>query len=907
MKTLLIYLFFITSLFGNLHDKSAIVYYGDDISYSYIGIHDYIIIQPKHVDTSTHGFQLYKDKLYAYVSIGEIEKNDPAYTAIDKKWIVTKNKTWNSDVLDIANKQYQEFIFTHQIEPLLKKGFVNFFFDTLDSYHLYTKTQKEKALREKALASFINTVHKRYPKAKIILNRGFEIIDAVHDSITAVLFESYYKGLQGKDLNYCDISNNDRAWLDAQIATIKKYNLDIIAVDYLPYTQKQQAQEIVKKLQKKGFIPYVATKELTSYGITAKNAIKREILTIIDESRLDRILQEAHQHGGTVLQYLGYKQKLYNIAIKPFPDPKKLTQYTGVIIWLQDYVKDTGKYLQWLQKMQKAHIPIIFVNNFGFNANKNDLAFLGINISQGTQPVEKILYQDTIVGYEAQPSLENITNQIHLSLPKSKKLLTYKCKNGATSTPAAITPWGGYIVNTAYMFTVDGENLWVTDPFAFFTQALHLQKLPAPDPTTLNGNRLFFTHIDGDGFVNVVEGTKNKFSAEEIYDKILKHYKIPHSVSVIGAEVEPTGLFPQYANRIEEIAKKIFSLPNVEGATHTFTHPFKWGKVHNNTLDPKYRLKPKNYTFSFDNELKKTLQYINKHFVPKGHKQAQAVFWSGDCAPRVDALSFVYKHNILNINGGDTTITKTAPWLSLIAPYGLERNNFYQIYTGQQNENIYTNDWLGPFWGFKRVVETYELTDTPRRFKPIDIYYHLYSGSKLASIKALKYVFDWVLQQKYIFPIYTSEYIPQVQDFFDVSMANEADQWLVSGLKDLKTLRIDATLYPHTDTNDIISITKHNDAHYFSFDAQETHYFTLKPYKQKIPYVVHANAFIEKSYTKDTTQLHFKAYVPLQITLDIPKGYTVKWSKKPTKIKKKNNLVHYSFTQKQVHCRIQKK
>ena len=37
----------------------------------------------------------------------------------------------------------------------------------------------------------------------------------------------------------------------------------------------------------------------------------------------------------------------------------------------------------------------------------------------------------------------------------------------------------------------------------------------------------------------------------------------------------------------------MFSLPNVEGATHTFTHPFFWAKIKNDNLDPQYRLKVK--------------------------------------------------------------------------------------------------------------------------------------------------------------------------------------------------------------------------------------------------------------------------------------------------------------------------
>jgi hypothetical protein len=39
--------------------------------------------------------------------------------------------------------------------------------------------------------------------------------------------------------------------------------------------------------------------------------------------------------------------------------------------------------------------------------------------------------------------------------------------------------------------------------------------------------------------------------------------------------------------------------------------------------------------------------------LPKGSKKkAQSVFWSGDCTPKVNALSHTYKNQVLNINGG---------------------------------------------------------------------------------------------------------------------------------------------------------------------------------------------------------------------------------------------------------------
>ncbi len=879
MRLLLIVLVLCSALYGSLKDKSAIVYYGNDISYPMVGIHDYIITQPYSIDPYTPGFRLYKDKVYVYVSIGEIDKNIPQYRHIKKKWIKAYNKAWKSDILDITNKEYREFIFKYFIEPLRKKGVQNFFFDTLDSYQMYAKTPSQRHRCENALAGFINEFHRRYPQSKLIVNRGFEIIDRIHDSIEAVLFESYAYGLKGEKLDYASVTEEDRKWLDIQIEKIKKYGKDIIVVDYLPLTRLDiEAPKLVERLRLKGLIPYVSVKSLDIYGYSTKNALKREVLTIISEERLDRILLEAHQYGGTVLEYMGYKQVFYDISTKPLPSTKELRRYAGVIIWLQDYYRNKKRFVKWLNSLRRGGIKFCFVNNFGIELKKNELASLGIVVTKKNKLRKKLLYQAPMMGYEINPPLFTGGDQIALDTSDAVPLLMYKNIDDTVSIPAALTPWGGYIVNEAYMLNVENENIWVTDPFSFFRRALNLQPLIVPDPTTQNGSRLLFTHIDGDGFFSRVEGKKERFAAEEIYEKILKPYKIPHSVSVIGSEIDPKGLYPQYAQDAKRITKEIFSLPNVEPATHTYTHTFFWGKItKDGDLDPRYRLKPKGYHFSLYNELKAPLEYIDTHFLDANStKKARSVFWSGDCSPRLNALSFVYKNNILNINGGDTTIIKTAPWLSRIAPFGLQRSGFTQVYTGQQNENVFTNDWLGPFWGFKRVTQTFELTDSPRRFKPIDVYYHLYSGSKDASLKALQYVFNYALSQKRIFPIYTTEYIPKVQNLYEISIAKEKNKWLVSGMQHLKTIRVDkANFTPSLEHNPgIVGYMHHNDDLYIALDNDtniSSYILDFSKYKTDRnatpPYVISANGYLKRTYDDNTTRFFFSGYVNQKVEL----------------------------------------
>ncbi|MDF1878385.1 endo alpha-1,4 polygalactosaminidase [Sulfurimonas sp. SAG-AH-194-C20] len=885
---LLLFLISLSPLYASLSSKSAMVYYGEKISYSMVGIHEYIIVQPHLTNTYTHGFSLYKDQMYAYVSIGELDRTLDIYKDIKQEWIVAQNKAWKSDVLDLKNREYREFMFKKLIEPARKKGFKNFFFDTLDSYEFYSKTQKQRLVNRAALVSFIEEFHNRYPDSKLILNRGFNIIDEVHEVVEAVLFESYYQGISGENLVYKAVSQKDREWLERHITKIKAYGLDVICLDYLDFTNQDKTLKLAKQIEKRGMIPYISTKDLTRYGVSSKNAIKREIFTLIDSSRTDVTEQGLIINSGVVFEYMGYMQHFHDIN-KGLPKVEKMLHYKGVVIWLQQYYKHPSKMMTWITKLKDKGIKVVFVGNFGVLPTNKFLEPLGIKVDKVTLRKEKIINVDPMMGYEIDPSMS--LSSINITPKNAKPLLRYRMVDRTESTLAALTSWGGYAVGEACINSIGEDNLWVVNPFEFFKKALRLKSLLVPDTTTQNGKRLLFSHIDGDGIMNKVEGDHGYYSGDVILNKILKVYKVPHSVSLIGAEISSDGLYKKESAELMSIAKEMYSLNNVEPATHTYTHPFFWKKIKDDKLDEKYRLKPKGYSFSLQNELSGSLNFLRTKLQPK--REAKSVFWSGDCMPQNNALEYVYKNNILNINGGDTTITDLRPWLSAIAPMGLKRDEYVQVFTGAQNENVYTNNWLGPYWGFKRVVQTFELTNEPLRLKPIDIYYHIYSGSKQASLKALEYVFDWAIQED-VMPIYTSEYIPKVMDYYDVSIANEGKKWLLSGLNDLKTLRVTNDMLDINleESPHVLGVKKEQEITYISLGARSRYLLNLNQTNlNSQSYIISSNAKIDKVVIdKHSTIYNFKAYVGLKV--DFHLSSTCSLSSEPTFMTKEEDANH---------------
>jgi len=328
------------------------------------------------------------------------------------------------------------------IDPQLKRGFKNFFFDTLDSYQLYSANKQQRVENEAALAAFINRFHKRYPTSKLIVNRGFEIIDTIHDSIEAVLFESYYKGVgHTKKQPYKDVSDEDRKWFDFWLAKVRSYHKDIISVEYMsPHDiyLSSLPEKIIQKIQAHGMIPYIANKELDIYGKSSKKVIKREIFTLINESRkLDRIDTAAHRNGALVFEYFGYKQHLHDIH-KGLPKMKYMHQYAGVVVWMEGNFGLKKKLVQWMRKLIQNKIKVVIVNQSGFQFPKEDLSFLGLEVTQTTAQKVAVAYRDKrFIGYEIAPPL--YTSKEHITLKKGRGLLVYHYSDDTNATPVALT------------------------------------------------------------------------------------------------------------------------------------------------------------------------------------------------------------------------------------------------------------------------------------------------------------------------------------------------------------------------------------------------------------------------------------------------------------------------------------
>ena len=609
--------------------------------------------------------------------------------------------------------------------------------------------------------------------------------------------------------------------------------------------------------------------------------LKRTILVLYDsyEDSEERDGFRYNRYAAMVLNHLGMKPRYYDID-QGLPPEDKMEDVYGILTWFRDDVMFGAQdYLNWLKKQIDKGIKVVIMEQIGAEVelfrekdpktkewkekpiplselnqvfNMVGLEFKA-NFMKKTFLLELTHIDSNMMNFERDIKFY-LKSYIHMTSlnPQNKSYFKAKLRGREDSESDLVitTPKGAYVAPGAAIFdaTTDlKQNGWLLNPFKFFSEAFSLGERPKPDYTTLYGNRILYAHIDGDGFNNISYIDRKTFSAEIIYEKILKKYKIPHSVSVVVAEIDPKLLGkPQSI----PLAKKILELPHIEVGSHGYAHPFDW-KEKNVKLKNDFNVIPAMYThgykeINYQKEIEFSTQWINETLL-SSPKKVKTFHWTGSCNPPPEALKIPYEMGLLNINGGDSQFDTNWPTLFGVAPLTRQSGSYIQFLSSNANENIYTNLWKGPFYGYKRVIETFKNTDQPRRLSPMDIYYHYYSGEQLSALKSLEMVYDYTLSQPHI-AVFPSQYLGVARGFLETSIEKIKDGWLISNNKDLRTMRFDEAENKYPDfekSKGIIGFIHHNQSLYVHLDDSATHSIFLTDKKPTSAYLKSSNVLIK--------------------------------------------------------------
>lgn len=564
-----------------------------------------------------------------------------------------------------------------------------------------------------------------------------------------------------------------------------------------------------------------------------------------------------HRQAEMPLNHLGYRLEYHDIR-SGLPNLQVRSDVIGVITWFasNELVPSPQGYLRWAIQLMDAGKKFAVIGNPGFYPEGNQIALsaeiaqfwhrLGVRESGRfiTRTYDLQMIVDAKVG-EFERRYKGILPGFRELYPLSPTTKTHvsarrKGKKEPDACLVFTSPRGGYAAEQYALYEqfVRGTEyvFWYLNPFEFFRLIFDGQDLPKPDTSTIAGRRIYYSHIDGDGWNSLTQREEYRndplLCAEVIYkDVLLTFPDLPCTVAPIGADVNLDWVGTE---KSREVARKILALPHVEVGCHTYTHPFDWSFFENYTpqkeepyldrypeggwLHPNlfnrlkgrltkdsasegqpfdedyiipraYALRPFNLQLEVEGAVKET------NALSALDKPVTVYQWSGNCLAFEEALRRVRMTGIKNLNGGTTRLDNEYASYAYVSPLGRPVGKEQQIYSSNSNENTYTNLWMGKYFGFNMLPQTFTNTETPLRIRPMNLYYHLYSGERRASFQALLSNIAYIRSHE-IAPIPMSHFAGIVEGFYSCEIAQIAsDRWQIHHRGQLQTIRFDyATL-----------------------------------------------------------------------------------------------------------------
>ena len=859
---------------------SIVFYYGPVDSVRELLSFDRVVVTPSQISRSQLS-QLHSANIqvYGYLSVGEWDNSLGELPAESE--VLTQNTAWNASVMDLRHPAWRSYLLS-EAETLIADGFDGLFLDTLDSYMLAELPATAMAEQQSALIDILNRlsqISETGEQSGLILNRGFELIDQLAFQPEAVVAESMVHGYDATFDTYPTRTAEDTQWVTDRLHEVQANGIEAIVIDYLPSDRQQDRIDAARDLAEQGFTPYISNGLLTDIGVSTVYSVPRRVLVFFDGNEYLKKQSLCHRFLAVLIEYSGYVPECFdaNEVESLHLDPAK---YAGVIYWLSqssynstslsDFIESTlqsqGIYSLFIGELpestgllQALHLQA--AGNFQGELS-TDLNQLGYRL-----PTSSL---DVIPRYVLAPEAANVNLSVNVEITDAQ---------GASGIGLMETPWGGVVSEALTIQELIGDRIrWSLDPFEYILPLLRLPEIPVPDVTTESGQRVLTAHIDGDGFPSITWTGGQMFAGESVRQQILERYEIPHTVSVIEAEVSPDGLFPQFSDELEEIARNIFSLDHVEIASHTYSHPFFWDdristeeRLYGDSLDiPGYQI-------DYDREVFGSVEYIERELLPAdSDKRVNMFLWSGMANPTPDVIERTQDLGIYNVNGGNTYVVKGNFSIAQVYPHLNWYPSAVQVYAPLMNENLYTDLWTDNFNGYSRAIESFELLGEPRRLKSISIYYHMYSGVYPSSVQALRQVYDWVINQPTT-PMYLSEYAARASTLYETGLAtsiyptDDNVTWHVIS-NGIRSLRINDDKVPGKDSAGIVGMTTGPDGNYLTLTGPRTILSIDNRDQQPIlggrAYLQSANGIIRQwQWQGQELSIEVESHVPLQMTI----------------------------------------
>ncbi len=789
---------------GTLEQRDIVFYYGSRPPVEDLRHFDQIVIQPSQILPHEKAALLNLDSLiFAYVSFGEIARNSEDMPRIKTKWSIGVNPAWNSLVMNMNDPAWHEYLLEHHFDRLWREGYRAFFLDTVDSYMIVTAPGEQREEQETGLVALLAEVKRRFPGCKLILNRGFEVLDRASQYADGMVAESLFHGFDPVTGKHAPTREENRGWLLKQLRRAQdEFNVPITVLDYVEPGNWAEAEKTARQIVELGFMPWVANGDLTWLGQGRLRLAPRKLLAVINGTPAQQMDHELFKHAAMPLEYLGLAMDYWYVDQLPLPIEPMVGRYAGVIAWLPE--DSQGRYESVCTRLKSevdAGLPVVFMGHLpGGTACQQVVNYQG-ELQPTTHKLKLGRVNERLARPLAAPVVGSGTPGIRVADEKDAWLTLSDEIN--LFHPVAVGAWGGYALHPHVMSeSVSGRHEWLLDPFSFFQAALRLPVQPVFDLTTENGRRLGIIEVRGDRlFARDEEGI-------EVIDRLqawIGKNTTPVTLGVIEAEA---GTEAQRAK-----VQRLAAMPQVRLASHTYSHPFYWGIFEGKTdagQQPyRYSVFMDGYAAEMTRETAGTVEFLQS----MAPGSPLLLIWSGDGKPGPAALAAAEKGALPHYGGGGLYWQSGPLSLADLSPALRPTQWGTQVLTPLVGEPLFAHLWYGEALNFGKISDWNRELNLARRLRVSSISFH---ADALLHVHGAELLDQLAGEQRNenVLGIWLDEYVQRTRAFQTASLARDLDgDWLLFG-DTLRTVRLPVSEITPQISNDVVGYSDRNSERY---------------------------------------------------------------------------------------------
>lgn len=203
-----------------------------------------------------------------YVSLGEIHAGRDYFAQAQAAGVlIGRQPRWpDAWFVDMRAEAWRHLVLERIVPAIVARGFDGIFLDTLDdAEYLETTDPAHHGGMVAAAAGLVHALRRRFPTLPIMINRGYAVLPHVAGQFDMLLGESVRATHDADRGTYLLQPERDYAWQRDRMWEARRRDptLRVFSLDYWNPEDAEGIARLYAEQRHNGFIPYVATPDLT--------------------------------------------------------------------------------------------------------------------------------------------------------------------------------------------------------------------------------------------------------------------------------------------------------------------------------------------------------------------------------------------------------------------------------------------------------------------------------------------------------------------------------------------------------------------------------------------------------------------------------------------------------------------